>query len=118
MGVGYLSNECIINFLLINLFKTDRYIDLNVSEWRFLFKDYTQPLLKISGLHLFGHVIGAEFEPHARAKRNVRIGLGISDEHGIGLEIVRNMSPFKVYHDVCARMGFFSFAYGPCWEGK
>ncbi len=94
-----------------------RYIDLKTSEFKFVFRDYTQPFLKMTGLHLFGHVIGGEYEAHMRAKRNVKVGLGLNDELAV-LDIVRNMSPFKVYHDVCSKMGSFCCAYGPCWEGK
>ncbi len=94
-----------------------RYVDLNTSEFKFVFRDYTQPLLKMVGLHLFGNVLGGEYEAHARARRSVKVGLGLSDGMA-GLEVVRNMSPFKVYHDVCAKMSSFSCAYGPCWEGE
>lgn len=98
-----------------------RYINITTNELKFNFRDYTQSLMKINMLHLFGHVLGSEYEPSPRAKREVKIGLGInqlSDKLNTEFEIFRNMSPFKIHHDFCSKMSFFSCAYGPCWEGS
>ena len=100
-----------------------RYISLNTDEFKFVFRDYTQPLLKTQQLAMFGYFIGAEYEPHPRTKRDVTIGLGISEENTDGatsfvFNIQRSMSPFKFYHDICSKMTFLSCAYGPCWEGR
>lgn len=97
-----------------------RYLNVNVAEIRLAFRDYTQSLVRIKDLHMFGHVLGAEYEAQERALRDVSVGLGIDGEDGSRCEfrIVRFMSPFKLYHDWCSKMSFMSCAYGPCWEGN
>ena len=94
-----------------------RYINFSVEELRFSFRDYTQPLLRLNKAHYFGHFAGAEYQPAPRAVRDVKINLGTDYESGC-FNIQRNMSPFKLYHDLCSKINFFSLAYGPCWEGE
>ena len=94
-----------------------RYVNFNCDEFKFAFRDYTQPLLKLKKAHFFGHLAGAEFQPAPRAVRDVRIDLG-PDFESECFDVKRNMSPFKIYHDLSSKMDFFTCAYGPCWEGN
>ena len=101
-----------------------RYINFSFDEWKFLFRDYTQPLLKLNRTNFFGHLVGAELEPAPRAKRDVKIsifqGKNLKDDESsdsISFSIERSMSPVKFYHDLCSKMSLFQIAYGPCWEG-
>jgi hypothetical protein len=93
-----------------------RYINLKAEDFRFLFRDYTQPLLKMNNLNLMGKFLGSEFEPAPRSKRDIKIGLG-TELPGTSFMIQRSMSPFKIYYDLNTKMDLFTFAYGPCWEG-
>jgi hypothetical protein len=93
-----------------------RHMNLKCDELKLLFRDYTQPLLKMNKLNLFGKFLGAEYEPAHRAKRDIKLGVG-SELPEISFSVQRSMSPFKIYYDLCSKMNLFSFAYGPCWEG-
>ena len=90
-----------------------RHININFNDFQFLFRDYTQPLLKMNKFNMFGKLLGSEYQPHERSKRDVQIGV----HDWYTFQIQRSMSPFKLYHDLCSKMSLFSFAYGPCWEG-
>jgi len=95
-----------------------RYVNFSFDELKFLFRDYTQPLLKVNKANLFGHLVGAELEPASRARRDVKMSIfnNINDEN-VCFNIERSMSPIKFYHDFCSKMNLFQIAYGPCWEG-
>lgn len=96
-----------------------RQINFNVGEFKFSFRDYTQPLLKMSKLCLFGKLLGSEYEASYRTRRSVRIGISseLSHLNYCVFHVERSMSPFKFYYDLSSKINFFSFAYGPCWEG-
>jgi hypothetical protein len=91
-----------------------RHINLTFGDFQFLFRDYTQPLLKMNKLSLFGKLLGAEYGPHSRSKRDINVNVFSGWEK---FHVQRSLSPFKLYHDVCSNIDLFSFAYGPCWEG-
>jgi hypothetical protein len=102
-----------------------RYVNVNVTDLRFLFRDYTQPFLKITDLNLFGKLLGAEYFASARSLRQVHISVDNDlllnhlneSSSSSKFTIERNMSPFKFYYDFCSKMSAFNYAYGPCWEG-
>jgi hypothetical protein len=95
-----------------------RHANLKLNEFKFSFRDYTQPLIRIANLNLFGKLLGSEMQPSFRSIRQVRIGAASDLLHMDNATYIveRNMSPFKFYHDLCAKMNVFTFAYGPCWE--
>ena len=72
-------------------------------------------------LALFGKLLGSELQPSFRSTRQVRIGVCDDDDAATSeattFSVERSMSPFKFYHDLCAKMSTFTYAYGPCWEG-
>jgi hypothetical protein len=86
-----------------------RQINLKSEDFRFLFRDYTQPLLKINKLNLMGKFLGGEYAPSERAVRDIKMGLGI-ELPDISFMIQRSMSPFKIYYDLNTKIDLFEFA--------
>lgn len=93
-----------------------RNVSFCASDFTFLFRDYTQPLLRMTDLNLFGRLVGAELQAGFNSTRSIRMGV-VNDLPGVEFAIERKMSPLKFYHDFYASMSSFTFAYGPCWEG-
>lgn len=90
-----------------------RGIDVSCSEWKFMLRDYPQPMFAVSSMHLFGTLVGAEQTPPRRAKRDVVINVGYPFEDDT---IQRGMTTIKFYHDFDCELGKCSYAFGPCWE--
>ena len=86
-----------------------RHINIKAEDFRFLFRDYTQPLLKMNKLNLMGKFLGSEYAPSERAKRDVKIGVGI-ELPNTSFMIQRSMSPFKIYYDLNTKIELFEFA--------
>lgn len=52
-----------------------RHINFNVGgDFKLSFRDYTQPLIRVNKWNMWGKLIGAEYEPAFRSRRNVKIG--------------------------------------------
>ena len=96
-----------------------RHIDLCVQDLKFLFRDYTQPFLKINGANFFGKFLASEYQVPFKSKRQVKICVSSELSHleHCVFEIERYMSPIKFYHDLSSKMAVLHYAYGPCWEG-
>ncbi|XP_026465136.1 protein KIAA0100-like, partial [Ctenocephalides felis] len=90
-----------------------RSVVVSCVEWKFLLRDYPQPMLDIRNLTLFGLLVGAEQEAPRRAKRDVVIDLG---EPWGQQTIERGMTTLKFYHDFNCEVDRWSYAFGPCWE--
>lgn len=90
-----------------------RAISMKCNEWKFQLRDFPQPLLDISQMHLFGRLVGAEQEAPRRAKRGVVIDLGPPWGE---ITIERGMTALKFYHDFNCEVQHYSYAFGPCWE--
>lgn len=90
-----------------------RSVSMSCKEWKYQLRDFPQPLLDITELHLFGCLVGAEQEAPRRAKRDVVIDLGAPWGE---VTIERGMTPLKFYHDFNCEVQHFSYAFGPCWE--
>jgi hypothetical protein len=53
-----------------------RHISVNIGgDLKLTFRDYTQPLVKIQKLNMWGKLLGAEYEPAFRSRRSVKMGL-------------------------------------------
>ena len=73
-----------------------RAVNIGCSEWKFMLRDYPQPMFHVKAMHLFGTLAGAEMAPPRRAKRDVEIELG----EPFGTHTVqRSMTSIKFYHD-------------------
>ncbi|RVE45263.1 hypothetical protein evm_010085 [Chilo suppressalis] len=90
-----------------------RAVSVGCSQWQILLRDFPQPLLSMTGLKLWGTLLGAEEAPPPRALRTVVIDQG---EPWGPCELERSMMPLKWYYDLCCEMTQFSYAFGPCWE--
>ncbi|XP_065335800.1 protein hobbit [Cloeon dipterum] len=90
-----------------------RAIRLNCKEWKFLLRDFPQPLLHIRSMLVWGRLVGAEQEAPKRARRTCQVELapGWPSE-----TIERGMASLKFYHDLSCDTEHFSYAFGPCWE--
>uniref|UniRef100_A0A182PN84 Fmp27_GFWDK domain-containing protein n=1 Tax=Anopheles epiroticus TaxID=199890 RepID=A0A182PN84_9DIPT len=90
-----------------------RAINIGCSEWKFMLRDYPQPMFHVKAMHLFGTLAGAEMAPPRRAKRDVEIELG----EPFGTHTVqRSMTSIKFYHDFNWELDYLAYAFGPCWE--
>ncbi|RNA29620.1 UPF0378 protein KIAA0100-like, partial [Brachionus plicatilis] len=109
------SSNPALNYLILWC----RHINLSIQDFKFLFRDYTQPFLKINGANFFGKFLGAENQVPFRSRRQVNICVSseLSELDYCCFEIERYMSPFKFYHDLSSKMAVLQYAYGPCWEG-
>lgn len=90
-----------------------RAISISCTEWKFMLRDYPQPMFHVKAMHLFGFLCGAEQSPPKRAKREVDIDLGAP----FGVETLqRGMTQLKFYHDFDWELDYLCYAFGPCWE--
>ena len=90
-----------------------RAVRATCHQWRFLLRDFPQPLLDIKELLLFGRLAGAEQVSSWRARRTCTVH--IESPWG-DAEIERGMSSLKFYHDFLCNAETWRLAYGPCWE--
>uniref|UniRef100_A0A336L3B3 CSON015125 protein n=1 Tax=Culicoides sonorensis TaxID=179676 RepID=A0A336L3B3_CULSO len=90
-----------------------RAVSVSCTEWKFMLRDYPQPMFHVKAMHLFGYLCGAEQAPPRRARRDVEIDLG----HPFGKETLqRGMTALKFYHDFDWELDYLCYAFGPCWE--
>ncbi|XP_055631118.1 protein hobbit isoform X2 [Toxorhynchites rutilus septentrionalis] len=90
-----------------------RAVNISCSEWKFMLRDYPQPMFHVKAMHLFGHLAGAEMAPPRRAKRDVDIEVGAP----FGTHTIeRSMQSIKFYHDFDWELDYLAYAFGPCWE--
>lgn len=90
-----------------------RAVNFSCSEWKFLLRDFPQPMFYVKKMHLFGHLCGAEQAAPPRAKCDVDIVIGAPFETQT---IQRSLLPLKFYHDFDCDWDLCSYAFGPCWE--
>ncbi|XP_056639867.1 protein hobbit [Diorhabda sublineata] len=90
-----------------------RVVSFRCAEWKFLLRDFPQPLMNIKKCYICGQLVGAEQVAPKRAIRTVAVELGEPFEPYI---IERGMLPLKYYHDFNCEIESFSYAFGPCWE--
>ncbi|CAG9838728.1 unnamed protein product [Diabrotica balteata] len=90
-----------------------RVISFRCAEWKFLLRDFPQPLMNVRKCYIWGQLVGAEQVAPKRAIRTVVVQLGEPFEPYI---IERGMLPLKYYHDFNCEIESFSYAFGPCWE--
>lgn len=90
-----------------------RAVNFSCSEWKFLLRDFPQPMFYVKNMHLFGHLCGAEQAAPPRAKCDVDIVIGAPFETHT---IQRSLLPLKFYHDFDCDWDLCSYAFGPCWE--
>lgn len=90
-----------------------RAVSVSCTEWKFMLRDYPQPMFHVKAMHLFGYLCGAEQTPPRRSRRDVEIDLG----HPFGKETLqRGMTALKFYHDFDWELDYLAYAFGPCWE--
>ncbi|XP_058059559.1 protein hobbit [Anopheles bellator] len=90
-----------------------RAVNIGCTEWKFMLRDYPQPMFHVKMMHLFGTLAGAEMAPPRRAKRDVEIEVG----EPFGTHTVqRSMTSIKFYHDFNWELDYLAYAFGPCWE--
>ncbi|KAM7354827.1 bridge-like lipid transfer protein family member hobbit [Cochliomyia hominivorax] len=90
-----------------------RNVHVSCSEWKFMLRDFPQPMFYVKTMGLFGILCGAEQAASKRAKRDVYIEVG----EPFGTDVVqRSMTALKFYHDFNCDLEFCSYAFGPCWE--
>lgn len=90
-----------------------RAVNVSCSEWKFMLRDYPQPMFLVKEMRVFGNLCGAEQVAPRRAKRDVDIEVG----HPFGtMTIQRGMTALKFYHDLDMEMEQCIYAFGPCWE--
>uniref|UniRef100_A0A6B2EIM8 FMP27/BLTP2/Hobbit GFWDK motif-containing RBG unit domain-containing protein n=1 Tax=Phlebotomus kandelakii TaxID=1109342 RepID=A0A6B2EIM8_9DIPT len=90
-----------------------RAVNMSCSEWKFMLRDFPQPMFAVKQMRLFGHLCGAEQVAPRRAKRDVQIEIG--EPFGTHT-IQRGMPALKFYHDFDCELDQCSYAFGPCWE--
>ena len=90
-----------------------RAINWSCAEWKFMLRDYPQPMFHVSSMHLFGLLCGAEQVASKRAKRDVVVEVGAPFED---YTIQRGMTSLKFYHDFDWELDYLCYAFGPCWE--
>ncbi|CAH2014141.1 unnamed protein product [Acanthoscelides obtectus] len=90
-----------------------RVVSLRCTEWKFVLRDFPQPLMDIRKYYVYGQLVGAEQLAPKRAIRTVAVHLGEPFDPYV---IERGMLPLKFYHDFNCGIESFSYAFGPCWE--
>ena len=90
-----------------------RNVHVSCSEWKFMLRDFPQPMFYVKTMRLFGILCGAEQSASKRAKRDVFIEVREPFDSDI---VQRSMTTLKFYHDFNCDLEFCSYAFGPCWE--
>ncbi|XP_034656577.1 protein KIAA0100 [Drosophila subobscura] len=90
-----------------------RGVNISCSEWKFMLRDFPQPMFYVKSMRLYGNLCGAEQMGSKRAKRDVHIEVG--DPFGTNV-IQRSMPSLKFYHDFDCELESCSYAFGACWE--
>lgn len=90
-----------------------RAINWSCAEWKFMLRDYPQPMFHVTSMHMFGLMCGAEQVASKRARREVIVEVGGPFEN---VTIERGMSSLKFYHDFDWELDYLCYAFGPCWE--
>lgn len=90
-----------------------RAINWSCAEWKFMLRDYPQPMFHVSTMHMFGLLCGAEQVASKRARRDVVVEVGAPFED---YTIQRGMTSLKFYHDFDWELDYLCYAFGPCWE--
>ncbi|KAH8380297.1 hypothetical protein KR009_009804, partial [Drosophila setifemur] len=90
-----------------------RGVNISCSEWKFMLRDFPQPMFSVKSMRLYGNLCGAEQMGSKRAKRDVFIEVG----EPFGTNVVeRSMPSLKFYHDFDCELESCSYAFGACWE--
>ncbi|CAO1400040.1 unnamed protein product [Diamesa serratosioi] len=90
-----------------------RCVNIGCTEWKFMLRDYPQPMFHVSSMNMFGHLCGAEQAPHRRAKREIIVEIGAPFG---SYTMQRGMTSLKFYHDFDWELDLLAYAFGPCWE--
>jgi Golgi-body localisation protein domain/RNA pol II promoter Fmp27 protein domain len=90
-----------------------RAMNWSCAEWKFMLRDYPQPMFHVTSMHMFGLICGAEQVASKRAKRDVIVEIGAPFEN---VTIQRGMTSLKFYHDFDWELDYLCYAFGPCWE--
>lgn len=90
-----------------------RAVNVSCSEWKFMLRDFPQPMFYVQNMRLFGNLCAAEQAATPRAKRDVQVEIG--DVFGTRM-IQRSMTSLKFYHDFDCDLDVCRYAFGPCWE--
>ncbi|XP_055373341.1 protein hobbit [Condylostylus longicornis] len=90
-----------------------RYINVSCTEWKFMLRDFPQPMFQVKMMRLQGNLVGAEQAAPKRARRDILVDIG----HPFGSDMIqRGMTALKFYHDFECEVDSFIYAFGPCWE--
>ncbi|XP_017127031.1 protein KIAA0100 [Drosophila elegans] len=90
-----------------------RGVNISCTEWKFMLRDFPQPMFCVKSMRLYGNLCGAEQMGSKRAKRDVFIEMG--EPFGTNV-IQRSMPSLKFYHDFDCELESCSYAFGACWE--
>ncbi|EDV96361.1 GH15243 [Drosophila grimshawi] len=90
-----------------------RGVNISCSEWKFMLRDFPQPMFYVKSMRLYGNLCGAEQMPSKRAKRDVFVEVGEPFQTDV---VQRSMPTIKFYHDFDCELESCSYAFGPCWE--
>lgn len=90
-----------------------RAMNWSCAEWKFMLRDYPQPMFHVTNMHMFGLICGAEQAAQKRSKRDTTVEVGAPFEDVI---IQRGMTSLKFYHDFDWELDYLCYAFGPCWE--
>ncbi|XP_017000811.2 protein hobbit [Drosophila takahashii] len=90
-----------------------RGVNISCTEWKFMLRDFPQPMFCVKSMRLYGNLCGAEQMGSKRAKRDVFIEVG----EPFGTDVIqRSMPSLKFYHDFDCELESCSYAFGACWE--
>ncbi|XP_017843588.2 LOW QUALITY PROTEIN: protein KIAA0100 [Drosophila busckii] len=90
-----------------------RGVNISCSEWKFMLRDFPQPMFYVKSMRLYGNLCGAEQAASKRAKRDVFVDVGEPFQTHV---VQRSMPSIKFYHDFDCELESCSYAFGPCWE--
>ncbi|XP_076453404.1 protein hobbit-like isoform X2 [Babylonia areolata] len=90
-----------------------RSINFSVKHWSVSLRDFPQPMIDITNMHVWGRLIGAERDGTKRAKRECVVEV---DSPWGNMEVQRNLPALKFFHDFSSEVESVTLAYGVCWE--